>query len=36
MRLKMLCVMQRSSLKDYALEALEEKVRRDEEGMRKG
>jgi predicted HicB family RNase H-like nuclease len=34
-RVKMLCVMQGSTLKDYALSALEEKVARDEEEMRK-
>jgi hypothetical protein len=34
-RLKMLCVIKKSTLKDYALAALEEKVARDEEEMRK-
>ena len=34
-RVKMLCVVQGSTLKDYALSAIEEKVARDEEGMRK-
>jgi len=33
-RVRMLCVMQGSTLKDYALSALEEKVARDEEEMR--
>jgi hypothetical protein len=35
-RVKMLCVLQGSTLKDYALSALEEKVARDEQEMRKG
>jgi hypothetical protein len=32
-RLKMLCVIKKSTLKDYALSALEEKVARDEKQM---
>jgi hypothetical protein len=34
-RLKMLCVVKDSTLKAYALAALEEKVARDEKAMRK-
>jgi len=34
-KVKMLCVMQGMTLKDYALTALREKVTRDEEEMKK-
>ena len=35
-RVKMLCAMQSLTLKNYTLMALEEKVARDEEAIRKG
>ena len=34
-RIKMLCVMKGKTLKAYAFEALQEKVARDDEGLRK-
>ena len=34
-RIKMLCVMKGKTLKEYAYEALKEKVARDDKGLRK-